>query len=268
MSGNSGGSHHRSMAEQNTILRVPTGSQLYGLNVPGTNDKDEIGVCLEPIKDVVGFTPFEQYEYRTASERSGQHDAPSQPGDLDLTIYGLRKFLRLALKGNPQIIQCLFVPGNLCLYRNDVGVTLQDMSPFIVSRQCGKHYLGYLEAQRQRLLGERGQLKVHRPELVAKHGHDTKYLMHVVRLAFQGVELLSTGALTLPMEEESRRYAYAVRLGEVTLQDALTKVGELEQELKDLIHTAPIEDQPNRAVLEDWMVQCYREAWYNDTQTT
>jgi hypothetical protein len=40
---------------------------------------------------------------------------------------------------------------------------------------------------------------VTRPELVEKHGYDTKFAAHMVRLGYQGVELLETGRFTLPL---------------------------------------------------------------------
>lgn len=261
MSGNSGGDTNRQMAEKWTILRVPAGSTLHGLHVPGTDDRDEVAICIEDIEHVVGFSPFEQYIYRSAAEREGRHDAPSGPGDLDLTIFSLRKFLRLAMQGNPQIIQCLFVPPELCLYRDALGGHLQEMAPLIVSREAGKRYLGYMEAQRQRLLGERGQKKVNRPELEAKHGFDTKYAMHVIRLGFQGVELLSTGRLTIPMPEADRAYTYAVRCGKVAFDDVLQKAGDLERQIKDLLHDAPVAELPAREEVEAWMVERYWECW-------
>ncbi len=268
MSGVSGGDPARAMAERWTILRVPAGSNLHGLSVPGTDDQDEVGICVEDLDAVVGFNPFEQYIYRTAAAREGRHDAPSQPGDLDLTIFSLRKFLRLAMQGNPQILQCLFVPSALCVVQTALGAQLQEKAPLIVSRQAGHRYLGYLEAQRQRLLGERGQKKVNRPDLEARHGYDTKYAMHILRLGFQGVELMSTGRITLPMPESDRRFVYAVRLGEVPIQEALTKAGELERTIKDLIDDAPVPAEPAREALESWMVARYFECWKARQTTT
>ena len=115
----------KAMAERTTILRVPAGSTLHGLHIPGTDDRDEVGVCIEDIDAAIGFSEFEQFIYRTAAEREGKHDAPSQAGDLDLTIFSLRKFLRLAMQGNPQILQCLFVPRELCLQCDARGAQLQ-----------------------------------------------------------------------------------------------------------------------------------------------
>lgn len=268
MSGNAGGDPNRVMAERWTILRVPVGSTLHGLHLPGHDDKDEVGICIEDITAVVGFAQFEQYIYRTASEREGKQDAPSQPGDLDLTIFSLRKFLRLAMQGNPQIVQCLFVPQYLWVEGNATGQQLQELAPLIVSRKAGGRYLGYLEAQRQRLLGERGQKKVNRPELEAKHGFDTKYAMHILRLGFQGVELLSTGRLSLPMAEKDRQFCYATRLGEVPLQDVLTRAGELEREIKDMLDDAPVPAEPAREEIEAWMVARYWECWKARVTTT
>jgi predicted nucleotidyltransferase len=251
----------REMAEKTTIIRVPAGSTVLGLNVPGKDDRDEVGVCIEDIEGVVGFSEFEQYIYRTATERSGKHDEPSAPGDLDLTIYSLRKFLRLAMQGNPQIVQVLFVPSPLWVSGNAIGSQLQELSSLIISRKAGFRYLGYMESQKQRLMGERGQKKVNRPELEEKFGYDTKYAMHILRLGFQGVELLTTGRLHLPLPEETRKFVYSVRLGEVPLQDVLTKAGELERELKDLLTSAPIREEPDRAAIEAWMIDRYFEYW-------
>lgn len=259
--GVAGGDSTRAMAERTTILRVPAGSTLHGLNVPGTDDSDEIAVCIEDIDAAMGFSSFEQYIYRTAAQREGRQDAPSRAGDLDLTIFSLRKFLRLAMQGNPQLVQTLFVPSALHVQSDARGHQLQELAPLIVSRHAGHRYLGYLEAQRQRLLGERGQKKVNRPALEEKFGFDTKYAMHILRLGFQGVEIMSTGKLTLPMAEKDRAFVYATRLGQVPLQDVLTKAGELERQIKDLLDDAPLAAEPDRDAVQAWMLRMYLENW-------
>ncbi|HEY1366363.1 MAG TPA: hypothetical protein VGF23_04585 [Gaiellaceae bacterium] len=83
----------------------------------------------------------------------------------------------------------------------------------LLSRRAGRGYLGYLHGQKQRLLGIQGQKRVNRPELVEAHGFDTKYAMHAARLGYQGLELLETGSLTLPMPEPERSRVMAIRTG-------------------------------------------------------
>ena len=251
----------KDLAEKHTIIRAVVGSTAHGLNLEGTDDRDEMGVCIEPLEVFGGFHEFEQYIYRTATERTGKHDEPSQHGDLDLTIYSLRKFLRLALQGNPSILILLFVDPLSCVYCNVLGVKLQELAPHIISKQAGKRFLGYMESQRQRLLGERGQKKVNRPELEEKYGYDTKYAMHILRLGLQGVELMSTGRITLPMPERDRGFVRAVRLGQISMQDMLTRAGGLEREVKDLLDSGPLPDHPNENLVEEWMIRTYFEMW-------
>jgi len=105
---------NRESAERCTILRGLVGSTVHGLNVnDGIEDRDEMGVCVEPTHDAMAlWDPFEQFIYRSAAEREGRENARSTAGDLDLTIYSLRKWIRLALKGNPTILLLLFTPDN------------------------------------------------------------------------------------------------------------------------------------------------------------
>lgn len=252
----------RRMAEHTTILRGLVGSTVHGLHVQdGLEDRDEMGVCIEDIEYVVGLESFEQVLYRTAAIREGKQDAKSRAGDLDLVTYSLRKYVRLALGGNPTILNLLFVPPSECPVRTSLGAQLQELAPKIISRRAGKAFLGYLQAQRQRLTGERGQKNVRRPELEAKYGFDTKYAMHMLRLGCQGVELLTTGRLSLPMNEPERSWLCGVRTGAETLDSCLTRAGELERELKDLLDTAPIRETPDAAAVEHWMVRVYFGQW-------
>lgn len=257
--GNAGGDPDREMAEKNTILRVLVGSQAYGLSSKTGGDRDEKAVCLEPLERSIGFHPFEHYEFRTAAAREGKHDAKSQDGDLDLTIYSLRKFLRLALSGNPTILEILFIKD--VIVGTALGTNLQALAPHIVSRRAGKAFLGYAQAQRQRLLGEIGQFKVSRPDLVEKYGYDTKYAMHMLRLGFQGVELLRTGYLSLPVVEPERSYLLSVREGKETLQSVLNTAGDTERELKDLLDTSPLQAEPDEAYIQAWMIKVYWQWW-------
>lgn len=253
--------------EKSTILRGLVGSTVHGLHVQdGIEDRDEMGVCIEDIQHVVGLHQFEQLVHRTAAIRENNINAKSRAGDLDLVIYSLRKYVRLALAGNPTVLNLLFVPLDQCVVHDKLGIELQGLASEIVSRRAGKAFLGYLQAQRQRLLGERGQKDVNRPELVMKYGFDTKYAMHMLRLGYQGIELLEMGHMSLPMQEPERSWLLGVRNGNVKLQDCLTRVGELEGELKDLLETSPLPEQPNTELVEKWMIETYSGRWNHTAQ--
>ena len=253
---------NRDWVEPATFLLCEVGSGVHGIAQEGTDDHDEMGVCLEPYHLAQGIQEtFEQHILRTAAIREAKHDAPSQPGDTDRTIYSLRKWTRLALKGNPSVILLLFAPSSSVRKINARGEQLRELAPAFVSRTAGAHYLGYLQAQRMRLLGERGQKNVNRQDLVAKFGYDTKYAGHMVRLGYQGVELLSTGKISLPMPEEQRAHVLRIRRGEEALNDVLTATGYLENELRDLCPTSPLPERPNTSLVEQFMLDLYFESW-------
>ncbi len=211
------------------------------------------------MKAALGVQPvFEQNIYRSAAEREHRHDARSRAGDLDLVVYSLRKWARLALQGNPTVLILLFADPVTMDAR---GGQLRELAPAFASREAGRRFLGYLRSQKQRLLGARGQKDVRRPELEAKYGFDTKYAMHMLRLGMQGVEFMETGRITLPMPEPDRSWLRSVRTGRVPLQDCLTRVGELEVALRDLLETSPLPDHPNREAVDAWVCRTYLEHW-------
>jgi predicted nucleotidyltransferase len=86
-------------------------------------------------------------------ERTQPEGARSGPGDLDLVAYNLRKYLRLALKGHPTVLLMLFVPPELTLVETEIGRELRALTGSILSKRAGRGYLGYLQGQRERLLG-------------------------------------------------------------------------------------------------------------------
>jgi uncharacterized protein len=237
------------------------GSSVHGLVLDGTDDRDEMGVCLEPRRYVLGFGKFEQWVYRSAAEREGHPGARSQAGDLDLTIYSLRKWARLALQGNPTVLLLLYLPENAVVIRTSAGQQLQKLAPAFASRKAGRRFLGYLEAQRQRLIGQRGQRDINRVELVQQFGYDTKYAMHMLRLGHQGVEFLESGRLTLPMPEPVRTHLMDVRRGRSNLAEVLQQCTELEFRLSQLLDSSPLPPEPDLPTVESFVMDTYASAW-------
>jgi len=246
----------QAIAEPNTIVRVVVGSTVHGLEISGTDDRDEMGVCLEPPQYVIGLDHFEQWVYRTQPQ-----GVRSQPGDLDLTVYSARKYVNLVLKGNPTILTLLFVPKESTLFETRDGASLRINGKNWLSRKAGQAFLGYLTAQKQRLLGERGQKNVNRPELVEKYGYDTKYAGHVIRLGYQGIELMTTGNISLPMQDPPRQYIRDVREGKFTLDTVLTHAGILEKELKSAIDQSFLPEEPDREAANRWLYVTYQAYW-------
>jgi len=251
------GDRDREMALDSTLLQCIVGSTVHGLAIQdGVEDLDVMGICCEPPERVIGLTPFEQWVGRTKA--MGQR---SEAGDVDAVVYSLRKWSRLALQGNPTVLLPLFVPADHVLVETPLGGELRDMADAFASRQAGHRFLGYATAQRERLEGTRGQLRVHRPELLALYGFDTKFAGHLLRLAHQGVEYLTTGRLTLPIPAPLGTHLRDVRTGRVPLPEVLAEAEAAEARLKELLTTSPLPEHPDVGRVEAFLIRAYRERW-------
>ena len=263
----------RAIAERGMILRVQVGSGVHGTSITGQDDRDEMGLCLEPPQFVTGLAKvpngtvgenptvrFEQYERHTAWDRPGGLANRSGAGDLDVIVYSARKWARLALAGNPTVLLVLFVPDEEVVYRDAAGAELVANAHRFVSRLAAVRFLGYLRGQQAAMTGQSGA-HTNRPELVAVHGYDTKYAMHALRLGLQGVELLTTGRITLPVPQPHRGYLRSVRRGERSLAEVLDAIADAEARLVALRDGSAVPDQPDRAWVDAWLHRSYLDFW-------
>jgi uncharacterized protein len=263
----------RAIAEAGMLLRVQVGSGVHGTAVSGQDDRDEMGLCLEPPEFVTGLARvpsgiggesfsvrFEQYERHTAWDRPGGVANRSGAGDLDVIIYSARKWARLALAGNPTVLLVLFVPDDEVVFRDQAGAELTDNADRFVSRLAASRFLGYLRAQKAAMTGASGA-HTNRPELVALHGYDTKYAMHALRLGLQGVELLTTGRITLPVPPPHDQYLRAVRRGQVPLAEAIDAISAAEAELARLREHSSVPAEPDRHWVDGWLHRSYLRYW-------
>jgi predicted nucleotidyltransferase len=242
---------NKDIATKNEILRGLVGSTAHGINIVGQDDRDETGIFIETPANVCGLMPCDHYIWRTQPDgvRSG-------PGDLDLTMYSLRKFCKLAEQGNPSVMVLLWLPKYIVL--TDAGQELIRVRDAFISRNAGERFLGYLVSQKMKMKGEKAHT-VNRPELIEKYGYDTKFAMHALRLGFEGVELLTRRSLTLPVAEPNLSTLRAVRTGQFKFLEILQLIDETEIKLRSLLQDCNWKS--DRVRIDDLMVKMHLEYW-------
>lgn len=241
----------REIALGNEILRGVVGSTAHGTAIDGQDDRDEMAVFVEPPEYVCGLTPCDHYIYRDKSE-----GVRSEAGDLDLTMYSLRKFCRLAEQGNPSVVILLWLPQHVT--KTELGAGLVRLREAFISRDSGNRFLGYLVAQKMKMKGERNQT-VNRPELIAKYGFDTKFAMHALRLAFEGIEMLTHRRVTLPVAEPNLSVLRGVRTGQYSLGDTLMMIDRAEAQLRELLKDC--DWKTDRRRIDTFMVNAHQQHW-------
>lgn len=249
------------VARANEILRTEAGSGVHGLAIAGVSDHDENGVFIEPAEHVMGLAgPLDHYTWR---DRPEGHR--SQAGDRECTLYSLRKFLRLAVAGNPNLLLVLYAPKESVFRSTPLGEELRALGPAFLSQQAARRTVGYLDGQVAMLLG-RGRQKdmPKRPELVAAHGYDTKFASHALRLGLQGLEMTEHARLTLPMPADQRERVLAVKSGAVPDLDAvLAEIAAVRDRIEALLDagTTPLPAEPDTDRISAWSVEAHLRHW-------
>lgn len=154
------------------------GSELHGAKVHGTDDLDIYVVYIEPPELVLGLESLPHYVWSTAG-----NDRRNGPNDVDVTLYSLKKWAGLACKGNPTALHFLFADGVL---KSPIWREIVANRRAFLARVHVKQFLGFADAQLQRMAGKRGRgKKGQRPEIEAKYGYDVKAAMHTLRLLYE-----------------------------------------------------------------------------------
>ena len=187
----------------NVILKGTVGSKAYGLD-HANSDEDKLGIYVAPIDEVLGL-------------RGPQVVAKSiQKHDPDESYHELGKYVSLALKANPTILELLFLEKYEI--EQPVATALIAQRDYFLSAKVLKTYGEYARAQAERIRRKMIEAKmlVMPPinwadeKVVAGVGvSDTsgiqKHARHLWRLLLQAEELLKTGHLTVnvaPKREE------------------------------------------------------------------
>lgn len=166
-----------SLADRNlydfVIYRCVVGSRAFGLD-DENSDKDLRGIYLPPAElhwSMYGVP--EQLENKENEE----------------CYWELQKFLVLALKANPNILECLHTP--LIEHADDIAKELLSIRQIFFSKLVYQTYNGYVMSQFKKLEQD-----------LRSHGEvRQKHAMHLIRLLLQGIEIIKTGELNVQVTE-------------------------------------------------------------------
>ena len=207
---------------QNIVLEAVTGSRAYGLNHE-KSDTDKMGIFVAPTVEVAGLD--------WASKHESWSDA-GPTGD-DTTYHEIGKYLKLALKSNPTLIELLFMNDYEVLTDEGQGL-LGIRSSVLYTDGIRNAYYGYAAAQHARVLREW-------PD------HKPKMARHCLRISRQAVDLLTTGS-TNPKVSDPQTYFDLDKMG-------VTELDQFMSETVDEILTCEsvLPDKPDREAVKNFL---------------
>ncbi|MYT72777.1 MULTISPECIES: nucleotidyltransferase domain-containing protein [unclassified Streptomyces] len=221
--------HPHDLVRDHTVYACVMGSRAFGLATEDS-DTDRRGVYLAP-------TPLFWRFDKPPTHVDG-------PADEQFS-WELERFCELALRANPNILECLHSP--LIEQLTPTGEELLALRGAFLSRRTHETFARYAAGQHKKLEAD-----------VRVHGAPRwKHAMHLLRLLTSSRDLLRTGALRIDVGEE-REALLAVKRGEVPWPEVDRRMARLTEEADAAAGRTPLPAEPDRARVEDFLFRTRR----------
>lgn len=215
--------------EKGVIIRCLIGSRAYGLEEPDS-DVDRRGVYL-PDADA-------QWSIYGVPEQL-ENDETQE------CYWELQKFLTLALKANPNVLECLYSP--LVELTTELGDELLGMRSAFVTKLIYQTYNGYVLSQFKKI----GQDLRNRGEIKWKHA------MHLIRLLLSGIAALREGAIQVQVSTHRERLL-AIRRKEVSWEEVERWRRSLHEEFDAALQNTRLPDRPDYKRVNSFLIKARR----------
>ena len=212
------------------IYRCIVGSRAFGLD-DENSDTDYRGIYLPPARlhwSLYGVP--EQLENKDREE----------------CFWELQKFLVLALKANPNILECLNTP--LVEYKNEIAEELLSIKRIFFSKLVYQTYNGYVMSQFKKLeqdLRARGEIR-------------WKHAMHLIRLILQGIEILDSGELNVKVENNRERFL-EIKRGEMSWKSLNDWRLELHKDFERAFAETALPERPDYEKANEFLIDARRK---------
>jgi predicted nucleotidyltransferase len=232
------------LVADHTVYSCVMGSRAFGLATEDS-DTDVRGVYLAPTPLFWRFEkPPTHVEGRWGLPCSNEVESS---GRVEQFSWELERFCELALRANPNILECLHSP--LVQHIDDTGRELLALREAFLSRQAHQTFARYALGQRKKLDAD-----------VRQYGAPRwKHAMHLLRLLTSCRDLLRTGALTIDVGAERERLL-AVKRGEVSWTEVESWMARLAAESEQVAARSPLPSEPDRARVADFLFRVRRES--------
>ncbi|AKN70227.1 nucleotidyltransferase [Streptomyces sp. PBH53] len=217
------------LVRDHTIYACVMGSRAFGL-ATDASDTDRRGVFLAPT------SLFWRFEKPPAHVEG--------PGAEQFS-WELERFCELALRGNPNILECLHSP--LVEHLDDTGRELLSLRGAFLSRRAYDTFTGYALGQRRKLDAD----------LRTTGAPRWKHAMHLLRLLMSARDLLRTGELRIDVGEQ-REPLLAVKRGEVPWARVEAWMVRLAAEAEQALRGSPLPPEPDHARVAGFLYRVRR----------
>jgi uncharacterized protein len=213
------------------IYRCQVGSKAFGLASDGSDD-DLRGIYLPPARL--------HWSLRRLPEQLERDDEGR-----DEVYWELEKFLRLALKANPNVLETLWTP--MVLHADETAEELRRIRRSFLSKHVYKTYSGYVLSQFRRMANA-----------VKSHGcYKPKHAMHLIRLLYSGIAALETGEIRIDVAEHRDELLH-IRNDGLPFEAVKLRALELDERFQQAFDRTALPEQPDYVQVDDFLIRARR----------
>ena len=233
------------------------GSESYGA-ATNLSDRDVQGFCIPPKEDIFPHLRGEIPGFGSQHQRFNvwqEHHCkdPEKSYEYDFSIYSIVRFFQLCMENNPNMLDIISVPTRCIVHITNIGQMVRDNRKMFYHAGSFHKFRGYAFQQMSKLDGGANKSNPKRAADIEKHSYDCKYLMHVVRLALECEQLLTTGELHL--DRDSQTYQ-SIRRGEWTLEQGKKWCESKERDLETLYANSKVlPHSPDEAAIKRLLIE-------------
>jgi len=242
-----GWTQDQSQMKDHLCLMAYAGSHAHNTVTPETDDIDLMGVSIFPPAHYFGLSYPEEFRYMSEWKE----------WTYDVVVYDIRKFVRLLLKQNPNVLCLLALKDHSYLLKSPAGQALIEHKHLFFSKKMYQSFTGYAYAQLQLLKrgisAPTGRMGEKRKQLIEQHGVDTKAAAHLIRLLRMGTEFLSTGELNVWREDSPE--LLAIKNGQWSIERVEEEATRLFRLAEEALVTSQLPNAPNYQQANDLVVQ-------------
>jgi predicted nucleotidyltransferase len=211
------------------IYRCIVGSKAYGLD-DENSDTDRRGIYLPPAELHWSLSNIPEQLDNKATEEC---------------YWEIQKFLTLALKANPNVLECLFTP--LIETLTPLAEELLAMRQLFLSKLVYQTYNGYVMSQFKKL----------EQDLRTKGVIKPKHAMHLIRLLLSGITVLREGIVTVRVDENKDKLLL-IRHGEMPWQEVNSWRLSLHQEFEKAFNQTTLPERPDYQQVNNFLIKARR----------
>lgn len=239
-----------SIIPDNTLLLGYVGSISHGTKIPKTDpdcidDIDIMGICAAPKSCYLGLGKFEQ--------------KCVQQGEWDSVVYEIRKFFKLLLQQNPNVLGLLWLRDFDYLHISGSAQNLIKNRHLFSSKKAYASFIGYAHAQLKKMTHNacEGYMGARRKALVDKFGYGLKNASHLIRLLRQGIEFLETEKINVFRHDAAQ--LIEIKQGKWTLEQVKDESEKLFSAAEYAYKNTFLPEEPNYSEAEELLMSILEE---------